>query len=225
MSESANSSPSFDRSDIVPSVAEITPLYPELSIQSNIEIKRIVEDVWPLLDSRMEESEISIAAQKWNPTQVYYGKQNADRPRAAVEWMLVRSHVTVDTNDENTLRDKLTERDRRANRGLALSQAQRKLQDLTPVQLKKLEIAREVNLKVTDAERRIESEKDKGMGHLLDVLDDLEAYVMDQCIDANIVRLFNAVDDKTGGKNRDLIIARRTIVVMLANELHKNLSR
>jgi hypothetical protein len=227
MSESAISRPSFDpgdKSSLNPQIISFDAFGSEYAretgpIRNGAEIENDKNDTWPLLDSRMNDEEIISVAETWNPARVYHGKQNVDRPQAAVEWMLVQTHVTVDTTVERDLRNNLAERDRRQKKGLTLTKAQRSLRDLTPAQTEKLETARLVNLKVRAAEERIEAEKEKGISNLLDVLEGLEAYVLDKCADANVVRLFNAVDDKMGGKNRELIIAKRTLVFMFADEL------
>ncbi len=229
MSESAIHGPTFELSTVPSSDAQLVSfdsLRDENSFDdSTIEAKIAGSELEPLLDTGMMQSEIDEIVSSWNPNIVFRGKQNSERPRVVIQWMLEKTSITPNVNDERAQRDALAERERRKLRGLPLSKAQKSIKDLTPEQARKLELAKVNDMKITDAQKKVEAFAAQGLNNLIDLIENLEGQVMEKCPNANIVRLFNGVDDKTGGKDRDLIIAKRTLVVMLAKDLPGELSR
>ncbi len=229
MSESAFNDHTFEPNngfDLVPEHARIDENSTDTSIDQHLSLTEQSEQLLDLklrsiLDTGMSQSEIDSIVKSWEPSRVFYGKQNSERPRQAIQWMLEKSHITIDATEEKTQSAALKDRQRRETRGLPLTKAQNQLKDLTAEQLLKLSVANESDTRIALAQRRIEVETSKGLGSLLELLDEIEGYVMEKCANANLVRLFNGVDDKRGGKDRDLIVAKRTLVIMLGNELIK----
>lgn len=220
-------------------VEALEPLYPRIEVPEDVRHERYSDEAsgepyrdlvtyetitdslasYSILDSRIHQVDIDIIADEWDSTRVFLGKQNSERPYAALHWMLLKTHITVDASQERQLKEDLSERDRLLSRGSKPSKAQQKLHELTDEQTQKLELADEINKKITAAQDRVTKEASKGLDDLLDFLASLEGYIADECSETNIVRLFNSIDSKTGGRHRDLIVAKRTLIVMLANEL------
>lgn len=223
MSESAINGPVYESSSELSSDAQLVsfnPLHTENSHDNrSIEAAETSLKLRPLLDTRMSQTEIAEIVETWNPSRVFRNKQYAERPATAIHWMLEQTGITIDVSEEKAQRDALAERERRKSRGLTISKAQKNIADLTPKQIQKLELAKVNDLKIAAAQRKVDELAADGLSNLIDLIENLEGQVMEQCPNANIVRLFNGVDDKTGGKDRDLIIAKRTLVVMLADEL------
>lgn len=179
-------------------------------------------ELWPMLDIRMSQQDIDSLATKWMPSNIFHGTDNIDRPIAALRWMMQQTHITVDASEE--LRNLRLFHELKAfeaeGQDKSKNKAYQGVTQPTPYEINKVGHADTSEQDIKNAVAHLETASSEGLSNLLDTLLDIEDRVAPRTTNTNLVRLFNAIDTKTDGKDRDLIIAKRILLILLDQKLN-----
>jgi hypothetical protein len=177
-------------------------------------------EIWPLLDIRMSQEDIDALAADWKPLRAFQGVGNLDKPLVAARLMMEQTHITVDATTERRNMMTWHEVVKRAGEGKKPTATQEWAH--RPSRHEIIKVAQSDNGRqlIQRAVFQLEAEKSKGLSDMLDYLEAVEKRVEDRSASLNLVRLFNAIDSKTGGRDPDMMVTKRILLVVLDQELN-----
>lgn len=180
-------------------------------------------EIWPLLDIHMPQKDIDELAADWTPLKVFRGVGNFDKPLVATRLMMEQVRVTVDAAAERRNMMTWHEVMKRAGEGKKPTATQVGAHRPSPHEILKVAQSDNGRQRIQRAVSQLEAERAKGLSDMLDYLECVEKRVEDRSASLNLVRLFNAIDSKTGGRDPDMMVTKRILLVILDQELNPSL--